>query len=213
MRYPIAIVVAAACASCSFWKPRADPTMFYVLTQAASPPAASPAGCAAARVVGLGPIRLPEYLDRSQLVTRVAANQLRISEFERWAEPLGDAFASTLRQDLAATLPSDAIVVYPWNAPTHPDVEIAIDVLRFERVSDRAVEVAARWTIRDATGQVRFDQRVTRPQRHRRRRRADGRRRPQRGAVDAGSRDGRGSMRRSRAPDWTSSIGRCALTP
>jgi uncharacterized lipoprotein YmbA len=135
---------------CAFLKPRADPTMFYVLTASASPPPTS----APSRTIGLGPIRLSEYLDRTQLVTRVAANQLRISEVDRWGEPLGAALGNTLQQDLAAVMGGDAVVLHPWNPSVHPLVTIAIDVLRFERVSDRAVEVVARWAIHDDNGQL-----------------------------------------------------------
>ncbi|HEY2747795.1 MAG TPA: PqiC family protein [Polyangia bacterium] len=127
-------------------QPRTDPTTFYVLT-ASSAPSSAPDD--ASRVIGLGPIRLPDYLDRPQLVTRLAANQLRISESERWAEPLADAFVDRVRRDLAAILQSDTIVAYPWDSSQHPALQVAIEVLRFERTSPEAVELDVRWTIRD----------------------------------------------------------------
>jgi uncharacterized lipoprotein YmbA len=153
---PRAFAIVALCVGglgCSFMKPSTDPTTFYVLTSTT----ASPAAVTSERmqVIGLGPIHLPEYLDRPQLVTRVAANQLRISDVERWAEPLGDALASRLKDDLAPLLSNDQISLYPWDPTLHPDADVAIDVLRFERISDQSVELGARWTIRDATGRVR----------------------------------------------------------
>jgi uncharacterized protein len=155
-RHGLAIAAFGAClagAGCSFFKPRADSPMFFVLS--AAPPPPGPAG-ATPRVIGLGPIRLPEYLDRPELVARVAPNQLRIAENERWAEPLRDALVTTLRQDLAAALPGDRVVAHPWDSAEHPDRELAIEVLRFERVSDQAVELEARWQLRDGAGQLRL---------------------------------------------------------
>ena len=136
-------------AGCSFLKPSVDPTTYYVLTATATTAAPNPQP----RVVGVEPVHLPEYLDRPQLVTRIGPNQLRISDIERWAEPLGDALTSTLRQDVAAALPDAMVVVQP-DVSQHVDAQIVVEVMRFERVADNAVELAVRWKLRDGSGNV-----------------------------------------------------------
>lgn len=145
-------------AGCSFLKPSVDPTTYFVLT--ATAPAA---GHAVARVVGLEPVRLPEYLDRPQLVTRIAPNQLRISDIERWAEPLADGLTSALRQDLAAALGDANVITQPGMA--HVDADVTVDVIRCERVGADAVELVARWKLRDGAGNVQLvkDSRLRQP--------------------------------------------------
>ncbi|HWE29978.1 MAG TPA: PqiC family protein [Polyangia bacterium] len=147
MRYAFAFAVTL-CAGCSFLKPSVDPTTYFVLTATAT----SAPGHAVQRVVGLEAVRLPEYLDRPQLVTRIAPNQLRISDIERWAEPLGDGLTSTLRHDLAAALGDANVLVQP--GATHVDADVTVDVVRCERVGADAVELVARWKLRDGNGNV-----------------------------------------------------------
>jgi len=38
--------------------------------------------------IAIGPVAVPEMVDRPQLVLRVSATQVRLDEFARWAEPL-----------------------------------------------------------------------------------------------------------------------------
>ena len=42
--------------------------------------------------LGIGPIRMPDYLDRSQMVMLDAGQEIRVDEYNRWAEPLSPAF-------------------------------------------------------------------------------------------------------------------------
>ena len=144
--FPLLLTIVSGC---SFLKPSVDPTTYYVLTPATTTTATNQKQ----RIVGVESVHLPEYLDRPQLVTRIGPNQLRISDIERWAEPLGDALASTLRQDLAAALPDAMVVVQP-DATQHVDADVVVDVMRFERVADNAVELSVRWKLRDGAGNV-----------------------------------------------------------
>ena len=43
-----------------------------------------------ALAIGIGPVTLPFYLDRPQIVRRTSPNRLEIAEFDRWAEPLSN---------------------------------------------------------------------------------------------------------------------------
>ena len=66
-------------------------------------------GTAAAQgpVIGVGPITVPKYLDRPQIVTRSGRNQLALGEFDRWAEPLQDNVLRVLAENLAFLIPTD----------------------------------------------------------------------------------------------------------
>jgi len=55
----------------------------YVLTSLAAPVSSSPGGRALA--VAVGPVVVPPYLRRREIVTRVGDNELRASDTRRWA--------------------------------------------------------------------------------------------------------------------------------
>src|SRR5580658_7436380 len=105
--------IAAGCAlclaaGCSVIPPQPkDQTQYYVLTPMTDPattPITQTAGMPANISIGLGPIHIPDYLDRSQIVTRSAGNAIKLSETDRWAEPLGAGFGQAMAQDLTAIL-------------------------------------------------------------------------------------------------------------
>src|SRR5690242_388888 len=118
-------------AGCSLFKKTSDPTRFFVLT-AKEPVTKAPA---ATVVVGVDRVELPEYLVRDEMVTRLASNELKISDFDRWGEPLKDSFARTLRRDLGNRLGVERVVEKPYGA-AQPSVILDVDVRRFERTAD-----------------------------------------------------------------------------
>jgi uncharacterized lipoprotein YmbA len=103
----------AACGS------SAEPT-FYALA-----PSGGRAAAVQAHVIEVRRPGLAGYLDRSDIVGRVASYRLRVSSGERWGEPLGDMIERVLAQDLAA------------------DARVALDVQRFELGHDGEVTLAA----------------------------------------------------------------------
>ncbi len=148
-----------AAVGCMDLGPKPDPTNHYVLSPAtglgAVEPAATPAGGEAVAgpttadpTVGIGPVRLPAYLDRSQIVRRRAPNRLDVSVHERWAEPLSTGFVRVLRQDLAACLPGRTILEHPWPARDRPALQVEVDVIRFEATREGSSALEARWTVR-----------------------------------------------------------------
>ncbi|MBF6569022.1 MAG: membrane integrity-associated transporter subunit PqiC [Candidatus Binataceae bacterium] len=139
---------------CSPLAPQPDQSKFYVLTAAVGHLAAPPAtpGEIKDHLIGLGPIHFPGYLERDQIVTRVAPNQLDISENKVWAEPLANNFARVLSIDLSEQLASDRFVKFPWYSTTPIEYQVRIDVLRFEASADRNAWLAARWSIEDRHG-------------------------------------------------------------
>jgi len=129
-----------------------DASKFFTLTPVAEDAAGPAVGGEGKLSVGLGPILLPGYLVRTQLVRRVGPNEIKLAESDRWAEPLGEAFGRTLRQNLVHLLGADRVVVYPWPIATRVDLRVSVEVLRFEPGTDGSAELAARWTVREGTG-------------------------------------------------------------
>lgn len=138
-------LLLAACAS-------SPPTRFYVLSTLPQP--AQPVGYAAGQeiAVGVGPVELPEYLDRSQLVTRSGQNELNLAEFDRWGESLKDNAAQVLAENLAVLLPSKKISTYPWKRSTLIQYQVTAKITRFDHTLGGETALDVRWAVLAADG-------------------------------------------------------------
>lgn len=123
--------------------PRRDTSAFFILSPTPAPAAGTPVPVS----IGLGPVTLPGYLDRPQIVTRLSDNQIALAESDRWAEPLADDLTSTLRDNLAALLPQSSYVAYPWYESDAPDFAVALEVRRFESDAAGGVVLEATWRL------------------------------------------------------------------
>jgi uncharacterized lipoprotein YmbA len=97
-------------------------------------------------VVGVGPIDVPEYLNRPQIVTRIGPNELRLDEFHKWAEPLKDGIARVLAANLGASLPVE-VVFFPWRRVSAIDYQIVVQVHRFDTDPEGNATLQARWAL------------------------------------------------------------------
>jgi uncharacterized lipoprotein YmbA len=136
-------LMLAALTACSASKP----SNYYLLSPLPSPESPIRPASSDQLVVGIGPVTLPGYLDRPQLVTRASANRLDMSEFDRWAEPLQDMFSRILAENLSALIGTDLVYVLPQRHIPKLDYTVAVEVLRFDRSVDGEAELLARWTV------------------------------------------------------------------
>jgi uncharacterized lipoprotein YmbA len=135
----------SAIAACTVLTPRPDPSRFFVLTPLGDPPASSGQRLAS---LGIGPVSLPRYLDRSEVVTRVAPNEVKPAVFDYWAGSLSRQFEAVLAQNLQSLVGAERVQSYPWYSGSVPELVVEVDVLRFESSSDGRAELAARWRVR-----------------------------------------------------------------
>jgi len=97
--------------------------------------------------LGIGPVSLPDYLDRPQIVTRRNPNTLYLADFDRWAESLQPMFIRVLRENLIALGAADKVVVFPWPSNTAFEYQMTADVLRFDAVDSKNAILTVRWAI------------------------------------------------------------------
>jgi uncharacterized lipoprotein YmbA len=100
-------------------------------------------------VLGLGPMRMAAYLNRSQIVTRGAGAEIKVDEFSRWAEPLAVAFHRIVSTDVDNTMDGVTVLAFPWESAVRSQVDYRLlgDVIRFD--ADRAgrVVLETQWGI------------------------------------------------------------------
>jgi uncharacterized lipoprotein YmbA len=125
-----------------------QPTRFYTLSGLHTPAEASrslPGG----QVVGVGPVSLPDYLDRPQIVTRTAANQVSLGEFDSWIEPLVTMVPRILTDNLSALLGTDEVVTIPQRRSIDFAYQVEVEVSRFDFDATGRAVLDARWHVLD----------------------------------------------------------------
>ncbi len=135
----VSLCVASGCGS-------SKPARYYVLSSI-DRPAAKAVGSGVGRTIGVGPVRLPSYLDRQQIVSRTSDNSVKLAQLDRWAEPLKDSVPRIITANLAALLPNDRVVLYPWRGVEVPDCKVSIDILRFDGVVSGEATLDAEWSL------------------------------------------------------------------
>jgi hypothetical protein len=120
---------------------------FYTLSAAtgvsAGPPLASRPGLGLA----VGPLEVPRYLDRSEIVTRDGSHRLVVSDGHRWGGSLRTDILRAVADDLGELLGTPRIAIYPSEPRFPADYRILLDVREFEGVPGGSVTLRVGWTI------------------------------------------------------------------
>ena len=132
------------------------PARFYLLNPLAAPEVpqgTDPAGTDLTIVIG--PIKMPDYLDRPQIVTRSSDNRLKIEEHHRWGGTLKEIFPRVLSENLSVLLDTDRVTLHPWRASDTIDYRISANLLRFDGTLGQSVTLKVRWALhRGASGRA-----------------------------------------------------------
>ncbi|GAB6058492.1 PqiC family protein [Desulfonatronum parangueonense] len=117
----LAVVCFSGCST------RSHPADFYLLSPQPLPQLAAQDG-----LIGVFPVRIPDYLDRPQIVTRIGENSIYLNDFQRWAEPLRVNITSTLVQNLSHLLQTNGIINSNQNFGLPLRFLVGVEVLRFD---------------------------------------------------------------------------------
>ena len=96
--------------------------------------------------LGVGPIEIPEYLNRNAFVYSRDHNQLHIASFERWAEPLDSAIERVLRLNLASLLNTQNVQSYPFGSNEKPEYAVEVSLLRLD-ADNSGASLTAEWRL------------------------------------------------------------------
>jgi hypothetical protein len=145
--------LAAAVAGCA-----SPPSRFYTLSADAPPgPVTSTA------VIAVGPVSVPEVVDRPEIVVRTGPNQVTVDEFNRWASPLQSDIARVVAENLARLLGTPRAAVFVEAPASDAAYRVTIDVQRFESAPGEAATLDAIWAVeRTRDSQTRTDRTTVR---------------------------------------------------
>ncbi len=99
------------------------------------------------RVVAVGPIALPKYLDHPAITTREGTTVLKRSELDRWGGSLEDETSRVLVENLERLLPGDRYLVLPWLESAENDFRAQLNITRFDGPAAGPVELRASWLL------------------------------------------------------------------
>lgn len=123
---------------------RSLPTRFYLLTPQT---AGGTAVTGEPLTVGVGPVELPDYLDRPQILTRAGDHEIRFAEFDQWAGSLKSKITYVMAENLSARLGRDTVYTYPWRTAIRVGIQTTVTVIRLDAVPDGDATLEARWSL------------------------------------------------------------------
>ena len=96
--------------------------------------------------LGVGPIEIPDYLNRNAFVYSRDNNQLHVASFERWAEPLDSGIERVLRLNLASLLRTQNVQSYPFGSTEKPEYAVEVSILRLD-AGRAGARLTAQWRL------------------------------------------------------------------
>jgi len=127
------------------------PSRFYLLAASGDPAREAELVEEDGPLLLVGPVLMPDYLQRDEIVTRAGPSRLVLADYDRWAEPVEQGFLRVLVQDLTRALPG-LRVAPELSAQGEPRYALAVSVLRFDLGEDRLARLEVRWTLRERAG-------------------------------------------------------------
>jgi len=100
-------------------------------------------------IIGVGPVKIPEYEDRPQIVTMDQAKMLQFAQFDRWGESLDLGLARLIREDLTMILPKTKLTLYPWNPLIPVKYQVNIEIVQLNSELDQDMVFVVQWVIID----------------------------------------------------------------
>lgn len=163
--FVIGLMLCSMLGACSIGQPT-KPSAFYVLTPQANMNQDATADCLASasstqkadinKVIGVGPIKIPNYIDRPQMVLRSGQDvRITLDEFNRWGEPLADNIPRIVTDMVALHAgPNVAVLQYPSASNRHAHMWITMNINRLDGALGEDATIDTWWSITSRDGDL-----------------------------------------------------------
>jgi uncharacterized protein len=142
----LALTLTLGGSGCFGLRPARDTTRHLLLSAPAMGVTASVAEAPTNLVVGLAPVRLPDYLETPWVAVRVNDNEIRYSPVQRWGERLDQGVRRVLGVQLGRQLAPAHVEARAW-APDQVTLELTVILQHCESALDGRVVVEGEWRI------------------------------------------------------------------
>ena len=129
---------------------RTPPAKFYTLqpVEQSSTGKSLPLNVALA----IGPVAIPAALDRAEIVTRDAVNEVSFSEYQRWAGPLEQSIAAVIAQNVGTLLETERVTPFTHENIFQPTHRVVININRYDSQLAKEFLLSATWSIKNLNG-------------------------------------------------------------
>jgi len=145
----MALALLLAAAACGSPAPRERYFTLAVPDRGGAPPASDKPS------IFVGPVSVPEAVDRTQMVLATGPNQVDVSDDDRWAELPRNAIARAIGETLGRELGTSRVFSSRTAAGTPVDYRVSIEVRRFDSSLADGATIDAVWTITSPAGPAR----------------------------------------------------------
>ena len=97
--------------------------------------------------VGVGPLRTPDYLSRSQFVMRGSDATIIVDDFNRWIEPVDDAVYRIISENLDNIIDDAVVVAFPYTHIADLDYQLIGRISRFDVDQDGTAVLQIQWGV------------------------------------------------------------------
>ncbi len=97
--------------------------------------------------VRIGPVTIPDTLQKPQIVSRTGENMLVLDEFNRWGGDLQSDFQRILGENISILLPTEHIILNQELTPLPVDFQVIVYVREFDGKLGGVVTLNADWTV------------------------------------------------------------------
>lgn len=97
--------------------------------------------------LGVGPVTLPQLLDRPGVVTRQHESGVKVANYHIWAGELEPTFTRVLAESIALRLQQDTIWPSPWDNRFRPEYQLRIFVNQYSGELKGEVVLSLTWTL------------------------------------------------------------------
>jgi len=102
--------------------------------------------------IGIKKISLPGYIDRTQIITRTDSHLIELGDYDHWAQSLDENMMQVILEQMMSLRQDDNVVAYPWSRHQKHDIQININILRFEGQLGGLTHLKGTWMILDGRG-------------------------------------------------------------
>ena len=126
---------------------------YYSMAPAQTAGPANPTSAITQRIV-VGPVSVPESINRIEIVVRRGEHRLELLELQRWAAlpPSEVANATAQALEVALAQPGTRVMVDSAAIGQGPSQRVVIDVQRFDALLGQSLAFDASWRVLDAKG-------------------------------------------------------------
>ena len=105
-------------------------------------------------LIGVGPLRTPDYLTRSRIVTRGTNGEVVIDDFNRWAEPIEEAVYRIVSTSLDTLLEDVIVIAYPYAYIAELDYQLLGRIDQFGADENGRVVLQVQWAVTKPNGDI-----------------------------------------------------------